>query len=124
MRPHSFYSTIVLVGACGAAGAGWLGVRLGAAPQPVALAVAGVTTPAQPVVNASLVTGPAAAERAALAAPAGQPAQPSQGAVAPAAPQPGVRDRSAWQPSPIPSKPSTAAAAVGVAGTSSSALPG
>jgi enterochelin esterase-like enzyme len=70
----SLLSTLVLAGACSAAAAGWFGVRLD-------LPVAG--------------QGPAAIGRLAGVGEAGP-----EGQTAP----PGVRNRAAWQPSPVPSQ--------------------
>jgi enterochelin esterase-like enzyme len=77
MRPHTLASRIVLVGTCSLAAAGWLGVRVGADPTVPAISAAALGQAADTDVQ-GVQTG-----------------------------IPGVRDRSAWQPSPIPGKTGT-----------------
>src|SRR4051812_36437250 len=106
MLPHSIASRILVIGVSGLALAGWLGVRVGVeAGMPLAAAPALAAVPSEPAAAVPAAIEPAGDETLAVTTTTTSPAGLATGGV-----QPGVRDRSAWQPSPVPSQSKLTAA--------------
>jgi len=100
MLPHSIASRILVIGVSGLALAGWLGVRVGVeAGMPLA------AIPSEPAAAVPAAIEQVGDETLAVTTTTTSPAGLATGGV-----QPGVRDRSAWQPSPVPSQSKLTAA--------------
>ena len=97
----SLLSRAIVTVALGAAASGWLGIRL--TPEQIVASAVAVEEPSGAVAQVAVVQpAPAAREAAPGQAPAGDASATTL--KLPEGTQPGVRNRAAWQPSPIPSK--------------------
>jgi enterochelin esterase-like enzyme len=107
------FSKLVLAAVCGAAAAGWAGVRL--APPVDSVAAAGVTTVASSQPGArnrdSWQPSPIPSKQTESAGTAATTSTGSTAAASQPNQQAPARNRAAWQPSPVPSTASTASSA-------------